>query len=151
MANLIRTIKSLFYRPNLLQVAALCWRKDGTEPQILLIRSLDTNRWIIPKGWPMRGKTLAEAAAIEAWEEAGVKGEISSSPIGSFHYQKERGSGVKQSCDARVFGLHVTSLASKYPESHLRSPQWFSPSDAAKRVREPELQALIRGFPGKQP
>lgn len=149
--SFFRGIYSLFYRPNLLQVAALCWRRHRGEPQVLLIRSLDTNRWIIPKGWPMPGKTLAEAAAIEAWEEAGAKGEISSAPIGSFHYRKERGSGVKQPCDAQVFSLHVSSLAAKFPESGLRNPEWFSAADAARRVVEPELQALIRSYIAEMP
>ncbi len=139
----LHLIRSLYYRPNLLQVAALCWRETNGKRQVLLVRSLDSNRWIIPKGWPMRGKSLAEAAAIEAWEEAGVKGEITPKPIGTFHYEKLRGTGVKQSCDARVFGLRVTRLESEFPESDLRKPRWFSAEDAAKRVREPELQALI--------
>jgi 8-oxo-dGTP pyrophosphatase MutT (NUDIX family) len=139
-----RIIRSLFYRPNLLQVAALCWREKGGERQFLLVRSLDSNRWIIPKGWPMRGKTLAEAAAIEAWEEAGVKGEVSLASIGRFYYEKVRGSGVRQSCEAVVFGLRVTNLMSDFPESDLRKPKWFSADEAVKRVREPELQALIQ-------
>lgn len=143
ISGTLRTIHSLFYRPNLLQVAALCWRESGGKRQVLLVRSLDSNRWIIPKGWPMRGKTLAEAAAIEAWEEAGVRGEVSPVSIGSFHYEKLRGTGVKQSCEAQVFDLHVTSLESEFPESTLRKPKWFSAQEAAKRIREPELQALI--------
>jgi 8-oxo-dGTP pyrophosphatase MutT (NUDIX family) len=151
ISSIFRAIHSLFYRPNLLQVAALCWRKHKGEPQVLLIRSLHTNRWIIPKGWPMPGKTLAEAAEIEAWEEAGVKGQISSAPIGSFHYQKERGSGIKQPCDAQVFSLQVSSLAAEFPESDLRNPQWFSVPDATRRVLEPELQALIRSYLAQTP
>ncbi|MGO4906822.1 NUDIX hydrolase [Pseudorhodobacter sp. W20_MBD10_FR17] len=139
----LRTLYSLFFRPNLLQVAALCWRENAGERQVLLVRSLDSNRWIVPKGWPMRGKTLAEAAAIEAWEEAGVKGTIAPEAIGSFQYEKQRGSGVKQSCDALVFDLHVTNLEAEFPEANLRKPRWFSAEEAAKRVREPELQALI--------
>lgn len=149
IAKLIHLIRSLYYRPNLLQVAALCWRENDGAPQVLLVRSLDSNRWIIPKGWPMRGKSLAEAAAIEAWEEAGVKGDVEPVAIGSFHYEKMRGTGVKQSCDARVFSLRVTRLEPKFPESDLRKPRWFSAEDAVKRVREPELQALIRCQLGK--
>lgn len=147
----LRAVYSLFYRPNLLQVAALCWRKKGDEPQILLIRSLDSNRWIIPKGWPMRGKTLAEAAVIEAWEEAGVKGEVSPDPIGSFPYQKLRATGVKQSCNAQVYGLRVEKLEADFPESALRRPKWFSADEAAKRIREPELRAIIMDHMGKIP
>ena len=41
---------------------------------MLLISSLGTGRWIIPKGWPMHNTTPAGAAGIEAFEEAGVLG-----------------------------------------------------------------------------
>ena len=46
------------------QLAALCYRvtrKRGT--QILLITSRETGRWVIPKGWPMKGRSDAEAVA----------------------------------------------------------------------------------------
>ena len=132
------------------QFGALVWRYRKDKLQVLLIKSRRRKRWIIPKGWPMRGKTLAEAAAIEAWEEAGAKGDLSPKPIGSFHYLKERGTGVKHPCDARVFGLHVQTLAKEFPESHLRRPQWFTAREAANRVEEPELQALILSYLAKQ-
>ncbi|WP_022703228.1 NUDIX hydrolase [Pseudorhodobacter ferrugineus] len=144
IATLSRLIHSLFYRPDLLQVAALCWRETDNGLEILLIRSLDSNRWIIPKGWPMRGKTLSQAAEIEAWEEAGVSGQISADPIGSFQYEKRRGSGVKQSCTVQVFALHVTTRKDDFPEADLRRAKWFSQADARKRLREPDLQALIQ-------
>lgn len=143
ITTIFRTIHSLFFRPDLLQVAALCWRKNGSEPQILLIRSLDSNRWIIPKGWPMRGKTLAQAAAIEAWEEAGVKGQTSPDPIGSFQYDKRRATGVTQSCTVQVFSLHVSTHADDFPEAAIRNSKWVSRTEAIKRIREPELQELI--------
>lgn len=139
-----RAILSLFYRPDLLQVAALCIRGEGKETELLLVHSLDSKRWIIPKGWPMRGKTLAEAAAIEAWEEAGVRGEILPEAIGSFAYQKRRASGVPQPCQAQVYCLRVTFTASSFPESELRNPQWFSLDEALERISEPDLKALIQ-------
>lgn len=141
--TLSRLVQSLFFRPDLLQVAALCWRNTKAEPQVLLIRSLDSNRWIIPKGWPMRGKTLAEAAQIEAWEEAGVSGQISTAPIGTFHYAKRRATGLKQPCTVQVFALHVADRDDDFPEADLRQAKWFTTADAIKRVREPDLQVLI--------
>lgn len=144
IAGFARILLSLFYRPDLLQVGALCWREAKAERQYLLIRSLDSNRWIIPKGWPMRGKTLAQAAEIEAWEEAGVSGQISTDPIGSFHYEKRRASGVKQNCTVQVFSLQVQGRDDDFPEADLRSAKWFTKADAIKRVREADLQALIQ-------
>jgi len=56
------------------QFAALPFRVKEDKVQVLLITSRGTGRWIVPKGWPMEGKTPAESALQEAWEEAGVQG-----------------------------------------------------------------------------
>lgn len=55
------------------QVAALpVMIGDDGIARVLLLTSCETGRWVIPKGWPMKGKKPLEAAAQEAWEEAGV-------------------------------------------------------------------------------
>jgi len=136
----IGLIRSLFFRPPILQVAALCWRGG---PEVLLIRSLDSNRWILPKGWPMRGKTLAEAAEVEAWEEAGVKGHIRPDAIGHFETAKRRASGVKQPCRIEVFALEVVSVCTDFPEAGQRKAQWFCLGEAVENLREPALGDLI--------
>ena len=66
------------------QVAALPWRveKDGSL-SVLLITSRTNAKWMLPKGWPMAGKTDAEAAQQEALEEAGIEGVVLEAPI--FH------------------------------------------------------------------
>ncbi|MFC6583776.1 NUDIX hydrolase [Sulfitobacter aestuariivivens] len=51
------------------QFAALCYRVKKGKVQVLLVTSRGTKRWIVPKGWPMDGKTPAQSAALEAWEE----------------------------------------------------------------------------------
>ena len=67
-------VRLMFRRPERMQCAALCYRfkKKSLQPEMLVITSRDTGRWIIPKGWPMDGKKSHEVAAREAWEEAGV-------------------------------------------------------------------------------
>jgi len=56
------------------QYGALCFRQtEGAAVEILVIPSRDSGRWIVPKGWPMKRKKPYEAA-IEAWEEAGIRG-----------------------------------------------------------------------------
>ena len=70
-----------------IQTGALPWRlapKNGIE--VLLVTGRRSGRWSIPKGWPMPGKSLAEAAEQEAFEEAGVKGTIDPNPIGTFRH-----------------------------------------------------------------
>ena len=51
------------------QFAALCYRIKRGKVQVLLVTSRRTKRWIVPKGWPMEGRTPADSAAQEAWEE----------------------------------------------------------------------------------
>ncbi|HMQ95002.1 MAG TPA: NUDIX hydrolase [Amaricoccus sp.] len=132
--------------PPSLQVGALCWRRSGKGLRILLITSRDTGRWVIPKGWPMRRRSDPETAAREAWEEAGVRGEIGSRSLGLFSYRKYLGPGRWIPCVVRVFPLEVRALLKEYPEHDQRKVRWFPPRKAAKRVAEPELRAMIRDF-----
>src|ERR1700743_3757466 len=73
------------------QVAALPLKlAEGSIERVLLLTSRETRRWVIPKGWPMKGLKPYEAAAREALEEAGLKGHIEKKPIGTFTYFKRR-------------------------------------------------------------
>jgi 8-oxo-dGTP pyrophosphatase MutT (NUDIX family) len=54
------------------QYGALPYRLTArSRPQFMLVTSRETRRWIIPKGWPKKGKLPHHSAAREAFEEAG--------------------------------------------------------------------------------
>ena len=91
------------------QIAALCWR---TNPllEVLLITSLKTQRWILPKGWPHDGMSLAASAAREAEEEAGVTGEVTPLPLGHYRYIKDK-AGAALPIRVEVFALKVHGAA----------------------------------------
>jgi len=138
-------VQPLLRRPPECQVAALCCRDGENGPQVLLITSRDTGRWIIPKGWLMEGKSAAEAAQIEAWEEAGVQhADLLPDPIGSFSYDKRLDDGYANPVKVQVFRLNVSQLADIYPEVRERRRAWVPPSEAAEKVDEPELKAILR-------
>lgn len=129
------------------QYGALCYRVLKGKTQVLLITSRTRRRWIIPKGWPVAGTTPEKSAAIEAWEEAGVRGKLSSKCIGTYDYIKEgEGSEADRHCIVGVFPLKVKTLAEAFPERKQRRRKWFSPKSAAKKVAEPELRELLRVF-----
>lgn len=128
-------------RPMPMQVGAVC-RDPGTG-QVLLITSRDTGRWVIPKGWPMEGRTLHGAAAQEAWEEAGVRGTVHPAELGRFVYDKRQDRGYAIAVEMRVFLLSVAGLSDDFPERRQRRRQWFDPADAARRVVEPELRRIL--------
>ena len=132
------------------QVAALPWRRGDQGPQILMITSRETRRWVIPKGNRMAGKTDAEAAVIEAYEEAGVQGDVMGAPIGWFRYGKRLKSGRVQATIASVYPLEVFIQLGAWPEDAQRERRWMSTEDAAAVVDEDELAELIRDFdPGR--
>ena len=69
------------------QFAALPWRRNADgEVEVLMITSRDTRRWVIPKGWPIKGIKSPKSAAQEAFEEAGVIGKVRKSPVGAYAY-----------------------------------------------------------------
>ncbi len=131
------------------QVAALCWRLSGGKPEVLLITSRETGRWVVPKGWPMKKISGAEAASQEAWEEAGVKGQIEDTCIGLYAYHKVLSSNDDVPCVVAVYPLKVKSLSDDYPEADERKRRWFAPKKAAARVDEPELRQIIAQFDPK--
>src|SRR6266404_649256 len=90
------------------QYGALPYRLSaGSRPQFMLVTSRETRRWIIPKGWPKKGKLPRHSAAREAFEEAGVVGAIARRPVGTFSYEKRLRNGGAVVCQVRVFPLEV--------------------------------------------
>ena len=53
----------------------------------MLVTSRGRQRWIIPKGWPHKGRAPHRSAAREAFEEAGVVGKVRRRPVGTFSYR----------------------------------------------------------------
>jgi 8-oxo-dGTP pyrophosphatase MutT (NUDIX family) len=141
-------VRLMFRRPVRMQCAALCYRfrKKSATPEILLITSRDTGRWVIPKGWPMEGKMCHEAAAREAYEEAGVKGEAGAERIGFYMYDKGMDHGLKVQCMVQVYPLVVLEMLKTFPEKGSRKMEWVTFTEAAGRVAEPMLKDLILSF-----
>jgi 8-oxo-dGTP pyrophosphatase MutT (NUDIX family) len=129
------------------QFAALPWRRDTAgEIEVLLITSRETHRWVIPKGWPIKGKSSSKSAAQEAFEEAGVQGKITKKPFGGYAYDKRLKNGRLQHVRVAVFPLQVESEAETYLECGQREKLWLPPPEAACKVDEPELMVLLATF-----
>ncbi|WOC14676.1 NUDIX hydrolase [Pseudochrobactrum sp. MP213Fo] len=132
----------------LLQVAALVYRNPGSSPEILLITSRGTGRWIIPKGWPKAGKTLHDMALREAFEESGIRGTVDPDPIGQFDYMKyDLPPEAIPSFTVNVYAVEFKRMAKTWPERGQRISEWVSPDEAADRVAEPELKHLLMNLP----
>lgn len=129
------------------QYAALPYVIQDGELRLLLITSRDTGRWIIPKGWPMKGLEGALVAATEAYEEAGVRGAVASLPFAEFDYLKRLSETKRKRCHVQVFPLRVTEELDDWPEKTQRRREWVSPAVAASRVAEARLIELLERLP----
>jgi 8-oxo-dGTP pyrophosphatase MutT (NUDIX family) len=131
------------------QYAALPVRKtpDG-DREVLLVTSRETQRWVIPKGWPMAGKAPHQAAAREAFEEAGIRGKAGKKAIGQYQYWK-RLDAMFRLVRVDVFKLKIERLLDDWPEKDSRKRAWFSPESAARMVDEPGLRAILESMSEK--
>jgi 8-oxo-dGTP pyrophosphatase MutT (NUDIX family) len=122
------------------QVAALPYR--GAAGEVLLVSSRESRRWIVPKGWPIKGLKDHQAAEREAYEEAGVIGRIEKHPFGGYTYQKRLNHHL-QPCRVMVYLLAVEREYEAWPEKHQRERRWMPTAEAASRVSEPGLASMI--------
>ena len=135
------------WRQTIRQVAALPYRPEADgNIRVMLITSRETQRWVLPKGNLIKGLRAHEAAAQEAYEEAGVEGIACPTLIGSYTYAKRRKTGLMRTVAVDVFPFAVTGQADEWPEQDERTTAWFTLPNAAAAVDEPELKAIIAGF-----
>jgi 8-oxo-dGTP pyrophosphatase MutT (NUDIX family) len=134
------------------QFAALPFKIESGNLQILLITSRETRRWIIPKGWPIRGVAPREVAAKEAIEEAGLVGRIvGKRSIGSYHYSKRLPDNQEMRCRVKVFLLSVHQQLDDWLEKEQRERRWVTPHKATHMVDEGGLaEILLAAFPATQ-
>ncbi|TWF58952.1 NUDIX hydrolase [Neorhizobium alkalisoli] len=150
--NLLRELAQepgkLFTGAFRVQYGALCFRQvEGNSGiEILVITSRDTGRWVIPKGWPMKRKKPHQAAATEAWEEAGVRGKANKVTVGRYIYLKELDNGDVTPVMVELYQVKVTEIREDFKERGQRVLAWVSPDEAARRVREVELKSVLVHF-----
>jgi 8-oxo-dGTP pyrophosphatase MutT (NUDIX family) len=125
------------------QVAAIPIRRGSQgKPEVLLLTSRGTGRWVIPKGWPKNRLTGAETAALEAFEEAGLEGKINRHPIGRYSYVK-RELRKNGKIKVQVFVLEVKRQKKHWPERQERRTRWVKAKRAATLVDEKDLARLL--------
>jgi 8-oxo-dGTP pyrophosphatase MutT (NUDIX family) len=134
--------------PTRVQYGALPYRLDDNgSVEVLLVTSRETKRWIIPKGWPIKGLKPSKAAAREAYEEAGVRGRVAGRAFGHYVYEKRLEDSVTTvPCQVEVFPLSVRRQSKDWPESRQRTARWFPAAKAAALVGNDQLHDLIQQF-----
>lgn len=124
------------------QSGVIPYRIKDKEIEVLLITSMKNKHWIIPKGIIEPEMTPQDSAAKEAWEEAGIMGQVLPNLIGTYQYFKWGGV-----CRVRVFLFQVENLLSDWPEANYRKRKWFNISKAVKHVKQEEIKQMLIVLP----
>jgi uncharacterized protein len=125
------------------QAGVIAYRVQDGKLRVLLMMSRDTGRWIIPKGNIKPGVAPCKAAEKEAYEQAGVKGIIGSTPLGMYAYSKKLESGEARTATVEVYLLRVKEQLKKWPERSERKLSWVSTKEAVRLVEEPGVVPLL--------
>src|ERR1700732_3738151 len=117
-----------------LQVAAICYRRTADSVEFLLVNTNGGAKWTLPKGAPERSMSHSQAAAREAFEEAGVRGEIEPRHFHLYLYSKGvfwKPPGVREFV-VKAFLMEVQET--DHPHEPARNPTWFPPENARKML-----------------
>ena len=124
------------------QVAAVCYRVRSSGIEFLLVRT-NSGHWTFPKGNAEPGLTHAQAAALEAYEEAGVHGRMEEASFATYVRRKRndmRNStrSAQRSAERELsIQAHLCEvLRLDPPQERNRNPTWFSAEKTKRRLRE---------------
>ncbi|GAA6618269.1 NUDIX hydrolase [Scytonema sp. NUACC26] len=121
------------------QSGVIPYRVQDGKIEVLLITTRNYQRWVVPKGGISNGMSPPNSAAKEAWEEAGIVGQVDTHELGSYKYRK-RG----KSYQVKMYLLPVQEVSEDYPEVGQRQRQWLDVNKAIKRVKLTSLKRILR-------
>lgn len=107
--------------PSGVQYGAVPYRLIEGQAVFLMITSRRSANWVFPKGSPMKGLTPVQTVAEEAYEEAGIRGEIADTPIGSYLHPRNGNTGVVR---VELYPMRVTDQLDTWPEEAQRFRHW---------------------------
>jgi 8-oxo-dGTP pyrophosphatase MutT (NUDIX family) len=117
------------------QVAAVCYRIRKCGIEFLLVQT-HGGRWIFPKGGAELGLTLAQSAALEAFEEAGVHGRMEEVPFARYFRRRPDATAIALGSETELAVAAYLCEVSRLepPQEENRNPRWFSAEKAKRRL-----------------
>lgn len=126
------------------QVGALPYAVVDGRLAFLIVTSRRSGRWIFPKGAIEPDLTPWDSAALEAFEEAGVLGEVEQTPIGS--YRAGAGAGGSKIIDVDLYPLLVTEQLDTWKEKTQRLRHWVTIGEARRLLAHRGVANLVAQF-----
>ncbi|KAK9125011.1 hypothetical protein Scep_013857 [Stephania cephalantha] len=122
---------------------------SGKVVEVLMINSTGGPGLLFPKGGWENDETVEEAARREAFEEAGVRGDIKEF-LGHYHFRSRSHQdefSPEGLCKAAMFALFVKEELNSWPEQSTRTRQWLTIPEASKNCRHAWMREVLeKGF-----
>jgi 8-oxo-dGTP pyrophosphatase MutT (NUDIX family) len=126
---------------NYKQSGVIPYRKKQGKIEVMLITSRNKGRWIFPKGVIEANLNPRESAAKEAFEEAGVQGDVHRKLLGIYRHRK-----WGDMCTVEIYAMKVRKVHRKWDETD-REREWLSLKDALNRLRRDDLRRVMERLP----
>jgi 8-oxo-dGTP pyrophosphatase MutT (NUDIX family) len=122
------------------QVSAVCYRIASRGIEFLLVRT-GSGHWTFPKGSAEPGLTHAQAAALEAFEEAGVHGRMEEASFTRYIRRKGAKTRTRSAEQSAIKEIAIQAHLCEVtrldpPQERNRNPTWFSVNKAKRRLAE---------------
>lgn len=123
---------------------------SGERIAVMFVTSQRRGRWILPKGDVVSGESLIDGASREAFQEAGVEGEILQDVPMTMAITKSDPTGISQVA-VTYFPMLVTNQMEEWPEQDKRDRHWALLEDAPKVTDREDFQQVIGAFTAIKP
>lgn len=123
------------------RIGVVPWLIRDGKLHVVLVRSVDGDRWVLPKGKPKRGMPSRDLAALEAWEEAGVRGRL--------HPKEAHESRLIRQGEVlklRLYPLEISRLANRWPERRSRRRRVVRAARAIALLSDPGMAAAVKAL-----
>lgn len=137
--NKMQDCKQAMSKKPIKQSGVIPFRIKNGKVEIMIISTSSQTGWTIPKGHIDPGYSASESAVKEAYEEAGILGDIKKPNIGNYQYEK-----YGQIFRVKVFFLEVTEKLTAWPEDYFRKRKWVSIKKASKKIGRKNLVRLLQ-------
>jgi len=113
---------------------------------MLLVTSRARGRWVFPKGRRNNGEAQVTTAEREAFEEAGVGGNILADFAMTAVVTRKISDEHIERMPVTYFPLRVGKIADEWPEREMRRRRWFTIDAALKNVDRTDVGKVVALF-----
>ena len=106
---------------------------------IMIVTSTSGKSWILPKGHPEDDLNKSQVAQLEAYEEAGIKGNIIDTKL-SKEFKRDKDDILI------IYPLFIKKILDEWPEQEIRERRLVTVKEALKLITKKEHVDAIKYF-----